>query len=208
MLEVDQLLAGHEERGAGVVPGDAEAAEAGLLEVFGQAEVGDASHAAVEQDVLWLQIAMHDALLVRMGEALQRGEHDGLSDFEWELAAVFMDVVPEAAALAILHDEPWDAFALALVEQLDDVRMAELRGDGYLPQELFHLDPFHGDTRQQNLDGDGHAITRAAGTEDDAEATPAQLLLDFIAGYVEARCLAFVCGFEQKIGELLWIEFI
>ena len=179
-----------------------------LLEVFGEAEVGDACHAAVEQDVLWLQIAMHDALLVRMGEPLQRGEHDRLGGFQRHLAAVLHDEVPQAAALAILHDEPRNALAVALVVELDDVRMAELRGDGHLPQELLHLDGLHGDTRQEHLDGDGHAIAQAAGTEDDTEATPAQLLLDFIARDVEPGCFALLGRFEQQIGKLPRIEFI
>ena len=75
MAAVPSPHAWHRDRGLGVGAGEGEAAEAGFGEVFGEAEVGDFGEDGVgrggEEDVLRLQIAMDDALLVREGEALE-----------------------------------------------------------------------------------------------------------------------------------------
>lgn len=72
ILEVHDLFRRHEIRGAGVAAGDAHAAEAGFLEILGEAEVGDFGAVAVEQDVVRFDVAVDEAFLVGGGEAFER----------------------------------------------------------------------------------------------------------------------------------------
>jgi hypothetical protein len=198
VFEIDELLAGHEQRGAGVVAGDAEAAETCLLEVLGEAKVGDAGDATIQEDVLRLEVAVDDAELVRMRETLQRGEHDGLGEFERELAPVFHDQVPQAAAFAVLHDEPRQTFAVALIEKLDDVWVTKLGGDGHLAEEFLDLDWRNGNSGQHDFNGDGDAIGQTAGAEDDTKAATAKLFLNNISGNVEGGALPAFAAFKSK----------
>ena len=140
VFEVDDLFARQEERRAGGGAGEGEAAEAGFGEVCGEAEVGDFGEDRVgregEEDVLRLQIAMDEALLVREGEALEGLEDDGAGQRSGQLAAVGGHEGVEAAAGAILHDEIENAFAGADIEDGLEVWMAERGGAADFAQEF------------------------------------------------------------------------
>lgn len=105
VFEVADLFAGYEEGSAGGITRAAHAAEAGLLEVLGHAEVGDEGDAFGEEDIRGLQIAMDEALLVGVGETFESGEHDGLGSGEREFATLLAHEIPYAAAIAVFHNE-------------------------------------------------------------------------------------------------------
>ncbi len=78
-------------------------------------------------DVLGLQVAVHDALLVRRRETLRDLERDADRARDRERAAD--DAVPQRLALQELHHRVGDAVLAAVVVQREDVRMGQ-RGDG------------------------------------------------------------------------------
>jgi hypothetical protein len=97
---------------------------------------------------------------------------------------------------------------MPLVEELDQIRMAQLGGDAHLAQELFDLLWLHGDTREQHLDRDGLAIALPLGTKDGTVAAASEFFVDGVAGQIKERLLASLRRFQQEIGELLRREFI
>ena len=202
ILEVDELLAGHEQRGAGIGAGEAHAAESGLLEVLGHAEVGDAGVGTGQEDVLRFEVAMHEALLVGVGEPFERVQHDGLGDGEWELATLLVDEVPDAAAGAVFHDKIKDAALLPHVENADDVRMLELGGDFHLAEELCHRGLLHGDTGEHDLDGDLRAVLFPNCAEDGSVASATKLNFDAVSGDLELGLFVRDFGFDE-IQELI-----
>ena len=70
VFRTTDLLARHEEGRAGAIAGHAHAAETGQLEAFGHAEIREADFAFGEENVLRLQVAMHESFVV--------GEREGL----------------------------------------------------------------------------------------------------------------------------------
>ena len=88
ILEVHDLLSGHEDRCSSIVSGDAHAGEAGFLEVFGEAEVGDFGDVLVDEDVLGFDVAVDEALLVGGGEAFERLDGPWAEGLPWQGAAV------------------------------------------------------------------------------------------------------------------------
>ena len=136
VFEVHDLLGGHEDRGAGVLAGEAHAAEAGDLEVLGEAEVGHLRPALVDEDVVRFEVAVDEAFLVGGGESFERLECPRAEGIPWQGAAVAAGDIGERAAIAVFHDEEEGAFVRAAVEEADDIGMPELGDDVHLALEL------------------------------------------------------------------------
>ena len=94
-----------------------------------EAEVAELDAAVVgEQHVLGLEVAVHDAGLVRGGEAGEDRVHDVDGLLGRELLVVLQQLA-ERDAGEVLHDEVRHVGVLALVEDVHDVRMREPRGE-------------------------------------------------------------------------------
>ncbi len=131
-----------------------------------------------QHDVRRLQIAMNDALLMRL---LQ-----GLCDFCSNLQNLikrqhaFRQTLSESLAFEILHDQEVGAILRADVVKGTDIRMLE-RGNGFglalhaLPQ--FRI---RGKMRRQNLDGNGAVEAGVLGTIDFSHAARAEGRLNLV----------------------------
>ena len=111
--------------------------QAHLLERFGQAEVGD-EHTTlpIDHDVLRLQIAVDDTLLMRGGEALA----DLPEDFDHSRQRHLPFAAEhrgEIGAVAILHGEKLQAISVAEVVDAEDVFVGDPRGQLNLAAESF-----------------------------------------------------------------------
>ena len=87
-----------------------------------------------QQHVLGLHIAVDEARSVRRGEPRENGMHhrDGLVDRQ---ALGVIEQIAQRRARKVLHDEVGDVAVLALVEDADDVRVAQPgRGAGLLDE--------------------------------------------------------------------------
>ena len=123
-------------------------------------EVGDHGLAGLHQDVLGLEIAVDHAVLVCIGQRACDGGRDphGVAHRELLLA-----VEPRAQRLAlhIRHDIKEEPASLATVEQRQQIRMLQVRGDLDLAQEP--LDAEHrAEFRLEHLEGDAPFMAQVA----------------------------------------------
>jgi hypothetical protein len=98
----------------------------GRSEDFCDAEIGD-FHAPsfIEQQILGLDVAMHDPVLVRVLQRLTDGGHDGQSLLRRKAAGLHR--LPEIHAIHKLHQEKVKAARLPEIVNRDDARMIERR---------------------------------------------------------------------------------
>ena len=168
------------------------------VEQLGDAEVEQLRHALRrDQDVVRLQVAMHDQVLVRVVDGRAHGAHqrDPLLGREPPPVAVRVD----RFAVDVLHDEVGRAVRRApAVEQSRDVRVLQRRQD--LPlraQPALHLAREHAAADQ--LDGDLLLIllVGALGEIDVAHAARAELAHDAIRA--EARAFERAGDFFVRV---------
>ena len=152
---------------------------AGLLHGQGDAEVGDQGGAVLEQRVLRLDVAMDDALAVRVVE--RRGhlprEPERLVHRELPVAAQ-----PGAQRFPghVRHDVVEQPVGLARVDQPEDVRVLEIGGDLDLGQEALAAED-GGELGVEDLDRDLAAVLQVLGEIDRGHAALAQLAHEAIA---------------------------
>ena len=120
-----------------------------------QPEVGDL-HAPVirDEDVLGLDIAMHEACVVRGGEGFENRVEHGECLLGGERAVVAQDIA-QGAPGDVLHGEVGDPGRLALVEDSDDVGVAQLRRRPGLAAEAGDEARVLGEGCAHHLEGDG-----------------------------------------------------
>lgn len=114
-----------------------------LGEVSGEAEVDDFGFAlfggALKEEVFGFEVAVDDAELVEVADAVEYFLHDacahGLGD-----AAFADDVFEELAARAQLHDDVQVALVVEGLVELDDVGMVDLSQSADLIDEQLHVD--------------------------------------------------------------------
>ena len=151
------------------------------FEPLGQAEVGDLGRAvAVEQDVGRLQVAMHDAGLVRRVHGPGERRHQ-LGRRAAGLGRP-LEAVGEAPPFEQLERDEGAAVGLAEVVDLDDVGMAE-PGDGLgLDQEPLAMLGVGVLAVADHLQRDDPVQRAVPGLVDDAHAAAAQLGQDLELG--------------------------
>ena len=180
------LLGAHVGRRADGEAGRGEVA-AGRLERSRDAEIGDPGVPTREENVLGLDVAMHDAVLVgaieRVG-GLGR-DPDRLVDRKLPLAP---EAVAEALALDVRHGVPEERRArrgrtsgrLPGVEQRQDVRMVESRGGSDLPEEAVGTQS-SAQVGVERLEGHGAIVAHVVGKPDGRHAPAAELAVERIA---------------------------
>ena len=88
----------------------------------------------VQQDVLGLDVAMHDILAMGIVECPRDRRRDGDRVIEWELRLPF-EPTPERLALDVGHDVIEDVADRAGIEQRNDVRVLEMGRESDFLQE-------------------------------------------------------------------------
>ena len=149
------------------------------MERLGDAEVGDDRRAAGEQDVLRLDVAVHDAVRVRV---LERARHvaqhrHGRVRREPPVAAE-----PRAQRLALdeRHRVVRQPVALPGGEHRHDVRVLQPRGDADLAREPLGAHPL-GELGREHLHDDAPAERRLLGHEHARHPAAAELALEGVA---------------------------
>jgi hypothetical protein len=141
----------------------------------GEAEVGHARLAGgVDEDVRGLEVAVDDALGVRVRERLGDAREDAHALAEVEP----LHGVRERAAFDELHDEVGEAVDVARVVDGDDARVAEARGGmGLAPEALDDLGLVLV-RAAENLHGDGPVELAVAAAIDDGHRAAPDLRLE------------------------------
>ena len=120
------------------------------------AEVGHQGVAVLEQDVLGLDVAVDDAVLVGVGQRFRglAGDLDRVVEGKLLLP---VQAVPQGLALDERHDVVEDAVRLARVVQAEDVGVLQVGGDPDLAEEAVGADG-GGELGPQDLDRDLAAV--------------------------------------------------
>ncbi len=152
-----------------------------------QAEVGDLHLLlAVDHDVARLDVAVHHAVPVRVG---QSGE-DLFADLQHLVRREFSlpaQAILQRLALDVLHhDEIGLAFAAA-VNHADDVRVIQVGEDRRFPLEPLDEELVLGEIFRKDFDGDGAVEGQLPAAENDGHAAGTQERLDDIVADLLAR---------------------
>ena len=143
------------------------------------AEVGEHREALVEQDVLRLDVSMHDTLSMRVVER----RRDLPRDVE-RLVEVKLPLAIELGAQRFAADERHHVVQKPVrrpgVDQGEDVRMIEPRADADLVQEPLAAE-HGGELRTQHLEGDVALVLEVMGEKNRCHPARADLALDAIA---------------------------
>jgi hypothetical protein len=171
------LLGAHEVRGPHDFPriGD----DGRVVTTMGDAEVGDerAAGGRLEQDVVGLHIAVHDAASVGVREG-PRHLAQYARRFRRRQRTARAESLTERLAFHVAHDEEDESARFADTMDGDDVRVREARRHARLPEESLARGGRLGEVRGQDLDGDVAVELYIARQVDDAHATTTELALE------------------------------
>ena len=143
------------------------------------AEVGDHRAAGREHDVLRLDVAVHDAVAVRVGERARHLGGDPQRVFEGELLFPRQPVA-QRLALDERHDVVQETGDRTRIVQRQDVGMLQPRGDLDLPEEALGSQG-RGELGVEHLDRHGTVMLHVLGQEDGGHPTAAELALNRVA---------------------------
>jgi hypothetical protein len=104
-----------------------------------------------QQDVLWFDVAVHDALAVGVGERV-RDVHRHVQRIRQGQRALLHEALPQRFPFDVRHDVVQQAADFAGREDRDDVGMVEPGGQFHFPDEPI-VQQARGDVRLQHLDG-------------------------------------------------------
>ena len=131
-----------------------EAIEFGIIGLLGQAEIGDlGASIGADQDIIWLDVAVDDALGMDGGESQGDLGADARRHRRRQMSGLVQHP-PQAMPDHQFHDQVGDAIAFARVHDLDHMRMLDARRGPALAQEaLFGMAAVAG-LIEQDLDRD------------------------------------------------------
>ena len=145
---------------------------------LGDAEVRDRRPTLGEQDVLRLDVAVYDAVLVRVRErarhVAQRAHHLGHGQLARPQARA------QRFALHERHREPGEPVGVAGREEGDDVRMLQPRGERDLALEALHRHAAR-QLRREHLEDHAPVERRLRGEEDARHPAAAQFAVYAVA---------------------------
>ena len=132
-----------------------------------------------EQDVVGLDVAVHDAVPVRVVQRLGylAGEPDGVLDRQLHFA---LQPVAQALALDVGHRVPEPACCLARVEHGQDVRVLEPGRGLDLAQEALRAE-HRAEFGVEHLERDGPVVPEVAGEVHGGHAAAPELALERVA---------------------------
>ena len=147
-------------------------------ERLGNAEVGDDRRGAGEQDVLRLDVAVHHAALVRVGQCARHvAQHaDGLAHRQ---CAVAREPVAQRQPLDEGHGVVRQAGGIAHGDERNDIRLLERGGELDLSLEPFSTDPRR-ELGAEDLGDDAPAQLHVLGHEHPRHPAATQLALDTV----------------------------
>jgi hypothetical protein len=145
------------------------------------AEVGHdrAARAALDEDVLRLDVAVHDAACMRVGQCPRHLPQHAHRIGRRQCAAV-PDAIAERLAIHVAHGEEGEAADLVGAVHRHDVGMRELRGHARLAQESLARVGLLGERGRQHLEGHLPVEAFVAGEQHDAHAATSELALDVV----------------------------
>ncbi len=176
-------LGGHVGRGAGDHAGPGHGQLAGEPGGAGDAEVEDLDELGVggalcEEDVLGLQVAVHDVEGVGLADRAAHGVDDAEGPLDVELAFV-VERLPQVAAAQVLHGDVEEAvFGVPEVVHGDGVLAAQQAGGLGLDHESAHGQGVRGGLPPEDLHGDDAVDRELSGAVHGAEAAAADQALD------------------------------
>src|SRR5262249_4243322 len=140
---------------------------------------------ARDEDVLGLQVAVHDSLLVRGAEAVSdlRRPLDRLTRCDRST----LDLVAERLSVEELHDRERAAVFAAEIVDRENVRVGERRDRARLALEAVERVGVGGDTLGEDLDRDVALQLRVSGAPDFAHAARAERREDLVGAETGAR---------------------
>jgi hypothetical protein len=138
-----------------------------------------ASGAGLDEDVVWLDIAVHDSASMGVCESPRDFAQDARSVGwrEWSLRA---KLIAECFAFDVAHDEKNEAIGCANAVNRDDVRMRQSGRGPRLVNEPLARGCEAGEVRWQHLDGDIAIELNIAGEINDSHSSAADLSLEEI----------------------------
>ena len=140
-----------------------------LSQQLGQPDIGDFDPAAlVDQDILGLDVPVHDVFVVRELQRLADLRNDAQSLLRRELSAA--DHFPQVRAVNVLHDEVVQLSLLAEIIDADDVLVVQLRQGPRLARKPLGKGRIAPHLRRQNLDRDKTPKLPLAGLVDRSHA--------------------------------------
>jgi len=143
---------------------------------FGDAEVRDHRGAAREQHVVGLDVAVHDAAIVRVRE---RARHvtENAHGFAGRERAAFAEPCAETFSLDERHREVQNALRVPGIQHRYDIGLLQRRGDPDFALESLGAEA-GSELRGKNFDHDAAAESPLFGDEDARHAAPAELVVE------------------------------
>ena len=154
---------------------------------------------AEQQHIVWLDIAVHDALLVRVGQRI----HDLVQQanrLRHRKRTITRELLAQRLTLGIRHDvvEKAVRWRLARIDEREDVGMREVRGDGDLSQKARGAERAD-EIRAKDLERDEPVVLAVARQIDGRHSAMAELSLDVIAvGERGTESLGDVARHDQR----------
>ena len=178
----------------------------GVAQRLGDTEVDEQRMAVGDHDVVGLDVAVHDALPMRMREAVDHvaQEAHGVGRRE---RAVARDQAAKRIALHVRHHVVEQAVGLARVEQREDVRRLELGGDVDLAQEARAAERLR-ELGAEDLDGDDAVVAQVACEVHGGHAAVAELAFDRVAlaEGVDQSVMGLAHGETVSVRDLLYAQ--
>ncbi len=133
----------------------------------------------MEQDILRLDVAVDDPPLVGVVERRGDGARDPQRLIERE-RALALQALAQALALDERHHVVKEAIGLARIDERQDVRVLELRGEADLAQKPLGAE-HRGELGPEHLEGDEPVVLEVCGEIDRGHPAAAELALDRVA---------------------------